>query len=109
MNSHLLLHDDFFVMINDIKELHFTYMCCSLGRLTLACGGIAMNSVDDLTPECLGNAGLVYEHTLVSTFLFLLSSGFILGCEKHMKKMKSLESVCIYLCLRCQGRVVNFP
>lgn len=36
------------------------------GRLTLACGGIAMNSVDDLTPECLGRAGLVYEHTLVS-------------------------------------------
>ncbi|KAK7925379.1 hypothetical protein WMY93_007689 [Mugilogobius chulae] len=33
-------------------------------RLTLACGGIAMNSVEDLTPECLGNAGLVYEHTL---------------------------------------------
>ena len=44
-------------------------MCCSLGRLTLACGGIAMNSVDDLTPECLGNAGLVYEHTLVSICL----------------------------------------
>lgn len=35
-------------------------------RLTLACGGVAMNSVDDLTPECLGHAGLVYEHTLVS-------------------------------------------
>lgn len=35
-------------------------------RLTLACGGIAMNSVDDLTPECLGHAGLVYEQTLVS-------------------------------------------
>lgn len=25
-----------------------------------------MNSVDDLTPDCLGYAGLVYEHTLVS-------------------------------------------
>lgn len=25
-----------------------------------------MNSIDDLTPDCLGNAGLVYEHTLVS-------------------------------------------
>uniref|UniRef100_A0A8C8D3F0 Uncharacterized protein n=1 Tax=Oncorhynchus tshawytscha TaxID=74940 RepID=A0A8C8D3F0_ONCTS len=33
-------------------------------RLTLACGGIAMNSFEDLTPECLGQAGLVYEHTL---------------------------------------------
>ncbi|XP_068188057.1 T-complex protein 1 subunit zeta isoform X2 [Antennarius striatus] len=36
----------------------------NMERLTLACGGIPMNSVDDLTPECLGNAGLVYEHTL---------------------------------------------
>ncbi|XP_061557961.1 LOW QUALITY PROTEIN: T-complex protein 1 subunit zeta [Phycodurus eques] len=36
----------------------------NMERLTLACGGIAMNSVDDLTPECLGHAGLVYEHTL---------------------------------------------
>ena len=25
-----------------------------------------MNSVDDLTEECLGYAGLVYEHVLVS-------------------------------------------
>ena len=37
-------------------------------RLTLACGGIAMNSFDDLTPECLGHAGLVYEHVLVSIY-----------------------------------------
>ncbi|XP_069740991.1 T-complex protein 1 subunit zeta isoform X1 [Narcine bancroftii] len=36
----------------------------NMERLTLACGGIAMNSVEDLTPECLGHAGLVYEHTL---------------------------------------------
>ena len=37
----------------------------NMERLTLACGGIAMNSFDDLTPECLGHAGLVYEHVLV--------------------------------------------
>ena len=35
-------------------------------RLTLACGGMAMNSFDDLAPDCLGKAGLVYEHVLVS-------------------------------------------
>ena len=35
-------------------------------RLSLACGGMAMNSVDDLTPDCLGFAGLVYEQVLVS-------------------------------------------
>lgn len=36
----------------------------NMERLTLACGGIAMNSVDDLTPDVLGYAGLVYEETL---------------------------------------------
>ncbi|KAK9054221.1 hypothetical protein SSX86_025299 [Deinandra increscens subsp. villosa] len=33
-------------------------------RLVLACGGEAVNSVGDLTPDCLGWAGLVYEHVL---------------------------------------------
>lgn len=36
----------------------------NMERLALACGGSAMNSVDDLTPDCLGYAGLVYEHVL---------------------------------------------
>jgi len=36
----------------------------NMERLTLACGGIAVNSVDELSPEILGHAGLVYEHTL---------------------------------------------
>uniref|UniRef100_A0A8C5LJT8 Chaperonin containing TCP1 subunit 6B n=1 Tax=Leptobrachium leishanense TaxID=445787 RepID=A0A8C5LJT8_9ANUR len=36
----------------------------NMERLTLACGGNAMNSVDDITPECLGHAGLVYEYTM---------------------------------------------
>lgn len=36
----------------------------NMERLTLACGGIAVNSVDDLTPDVLGFAGLVYEETL---------------------------------------------
>jgi T-complex protein 1 subunit zeta len=33
-------------------------------RLVLACGGEAVNSVDELTEDCLGWAGLVYEHVL---------------------------------------------
>lgn len=55
----------------------------SLHRLTLACGGTAMNSVDDLTPECLGYAGLIYESVLVryqilsSFFLFHFNPVFI--------------------------------
>ncbi|CAE6417218.1 unnamed protein product [Rhizoctonia solani] len=36
----------------------------NMERLQLIAGGIAQNSVDDLTPEVLGYAGLVYEHTL---------------------------------------------
>lgn len=36
----------------------------NMERLTLACGGHAMNSVDDLTEEDLGFAKLVYEQTI---------------------------------------------
>ncbi|GAA5864889.1 hypothetical protein JCM3774_004262 [Rhodotorula dairenensis] len=36
----------------------------NMERLQLICGGTAQNSVDDLTPDVLGHAGLVYEHTL---------------------------------------------
>lgn len=36
----------------------------NMERLQLCCGGMAMNSVDDLSPDILGWAGLVYEHTL---------------------------------------------
>ncbi|CAG0892635.1 unnamed protein product [Darwinula stevensoni] len=38
----------------------------NMERLPLAVGGVAVNSVDDLTPEVLGHAGLVYEHVLKS-------------------------------------------
>lgn len=36
----------------------------NMERLQLVCGGVAQNSVDDLTPDVLGWAGTVYEHTL---------------------------------------------
>jgi len=36
----------------------------NMERLTLACGGMAMNSVDELAPDVLGHAGLVYQVTL---------------------------------------------
>lgn len=36
----------------------------NMERLTLACGGIAMNSFDDLNESHLGYAGVVYEHVL---------------------------------------------
>jgi len=36
----------------------------NMERLQLACGGVSVNSVEELVPEALGHAGLVYEHTL---------------------------------------------
>eukprot|EP00808_Paulinella_micropora_P020254 g6616.t1 len=36
----------------------------NMERLAKACGGYAVNSTDDLTPDCLGFAGLVYEHQI---------------------------------------------
>ena len=36
----------------------------NMERLTLACGGMAINSTDDMSPEMLGFAGRVYEQTL---------------------------------------------
>lgn len=39
----------------------------NMERLMLACGGVAVNSVEELSDECLGHAGLVYEHVLGET------------------------------------------
>ncbi|KAL3858481.1 hypothetical protein ACJMK2_013070 [Sinanodonta woodiana] len=36
----------------------------NMERLSLACGGMAMNSFEDLTLSSLGYAGVVYEHVL---------------------------------------------
>uniref|UniRef100_A0A8C8UBX5 Chaperonin containing TCP1 subunit 6B n=1 Tax=Peromyscus maniculatus bairdii TaxID=230844 RepID=A0A8C8UBX5_PERMB len=36
----------------------------NLERLALACGGIAVNSFEDLNEDCLGHAGLVFEYSL---------------------------------------------
>ena len=36
----------------------------NMERLVLACGGEAINSVDALPEDCLGWAGLVYEHVV---------------------------------------------
>jgi T-complex protein 1 subunit zeta len=36
----------------------------NMERLSLACGGVAMNSVDEMDETCLGYAGSVYEHVL---------------------------------------------
>jgi len=52
-----------------------------------------MNSVDDLTPDCLGFAGVVYEHTL--------------GESKYtfVEDVKDPHSVTILI----KGHIMNFP
>jgi len=36
----------------------------NMERLALACGGVAVNSFDEMSESCLGYAGVVYEHVL---------------------------------------------
>ncbi|CAF2917367.1 unnamed protein product [Rotaria sp. Silwood2] len=47
----------------------------NIERLTLACGGEVMNSVENLIQECLGFAEDVYEHVLVFFGIFVLFEG----------------------------------
>ena len=58
-------------------------------RLPLACGGYAMNSVDDLTPDCLGFAGLVQEYALVSDTISCMLSNFIDDVSREMINIRS--------------------
>jgi len=50
----------------------------NMERLPRACGGYAVNSLDDLKPDCLGFAKLVYEHSLGDD-----KYTFIEGCGKE--------------------------
>jgi T-complex protein 1 subunit zeta len=51
----------------------------NMERLQLVCGGTAQNSVDDLTPDVLGWAGLVYEHQLgEEKYTFIVSHPLLL-------------------------------
>lgn len=59
----------------------------NMERLQLVCGGTAQNSVDDLTPDVLGWAGLVYEHQLGEE-----KYTFIVGL--HLSPRKNGELIC---------------
>ena len=50
----------------------------NMERLQLVCGGMAQNSVDDLTPDVLGWAGQVYEHQLGEEKYTFIVSGIYL-------------------------------
>jgi len=45
-------------------------------RLGLACGGYCVNSLEDLTDDCLGYADAVYEHTIIDE-----KYTFVEGCK----------------------------
>ncbi len=47
-----------------LKCSALTLLFRNLERIPLACGGKALNSLDDLEPNCLGFAEVVYEHVL---------------------------------------------
>ena len=73
-------------------------------RLTLVCGGVAMNSLDELSPDCLGKAGLVYEHTLVSLeFITIHVISIIINIfirvkiSLHLLRVLIIQSQLLYL------------
>lgn len=58
----------------------------NMERLQMACGGTALNSVDDLSPDCLGHAGLVYEYSLgEDKFTFVEQVKHPLSCSILIK------------------------
>ena len=56
----------------------FVFCLLSQERLTLCCGGVAVNSFEDLSPSCLGTAGLVCVITFSLQFLCFV---FVVVCS----------------------------
>jgi hypothetical protein len=53
-----MLHVNIVQLISRLTDSLYTMPCCrakkrNMERLTLACGGFAINSVEELSPECL--------------------------------------------------------
>lgn len=62
----------------------------NMERLQLVCGGTAQNSVDDLTPDVLGWAGLVYEHQLGEEKYTFIVSGHRFACARRFFTNQSI-------------------
>lgn len=63
----------------------------NMERLMLACGGTAMNNLDDLSEDCLGKAGQVYEHVLGET-----KYTFVLDCDNPRSVTILIHGPAIY-------------
>jgi len=61
-------------------------------RIPLACGGFAVNSVDNVSKSCLGFADLVYEHVLGED-----KFTFIEGCKNAKSCSILVRGVCVYV------------
>ena len=69
--THSFIHSFYWISMESLWNLsHLDIMALrrakrrNMERLSLACGGIPVNSVEDMSPEILGFAGSVYEQTL---------------------------------------------
>lgn len=58
------LFSSFFFFSSFFSEFLFCIFVWDSNSLQLSCGGTPVNAVEDLTADVLGQAGLVYEHTL---------------------------------------------
>uniref|UniRef100_A0AC34R1N6 Chaperonin n=1 Tax=Panagrolaimus sp. JU765 TaxID=591449 RepID=A0AC34R1N6_9BILA len=64
----------------------------NMERLQLACGGEAVNSVDDLTVDDLGFAGNVYEHVIgEDKYTFVEDCRFLIAHKKTLELLNELK------------------
>lgn len=82
-------------------------------RLVLACGGEGLHSVDSLTPDCLGWAGLVYEHVLGEEYTFVENVKNPHSCTILIKGIEAYPSpqqmfaIFIFICSKCYQMIFS--
>merc|ERR1711907_853649 len=66
----------------------------NMERLNLICGSTQVNSAHELTPDCLGEAGLVYETTLGDekyTFVEQVKSSLMYSSHSWTKQLHNID------------------
>jgi T-complex protein 1 subunit zeta len=81
----------------------------NMERLTLACGGTALNSLDGLCEEDLGRAGLVYEHVLgENKFTFVEKVENPFSCTLLVKGMGCVALCVVWRRVRLGDLILSF-